>query len=256
VLSKLGLHLTRTHPEKNQAKLYLKTHPEATNQCAYCSEPTKYRNWSEGFNKYCSRSCSITNNWNSGSYEDREENYTDEQRRARSKRFSKLMIKLHQDPEFKKKRSEVSRRTMVKLHQDPEFRETVARAASETFTRLNKDPEFRRKSREATQKRVTHVNVKAGEGGSNLPAYYIWNSMVRRCYVKKHHAYHRYGGRGIRVCKEWLGENGVYMFQIWCLSQKNYGREGYSLDRINNSKGYSPKNCRFASKKTQANNRG
>ena len=88
-------------------------------------------------------------------------------------------------------------------------------------------------------------------GGSTHPLYNEYNSMVGRCYRKNHNHYSMYGGRGITVCDEWL--KSPQAFYNWVESVG--GRpKGYSLDRIDNSKGYSPDNCKFVSQHDQLRN--
>lgn len=69
----------------------------------------------------------------------------------------------------------------------------------------------------------------------------VLHSMKKRCYNPRHNSYARYGERGITICDEWLvDENAFYR---WAMS--NGFENGLQLDRINNSQGYSPENCRF-----------
>jgi hypothetical protein len=79
--------------------------------------------------------------------------------------------------------------------------------------------------------------------------------MRQRCKNPKDRFYPDYGGRGITVCPEWDDFQAFYDFAI----NNGYDPEApfgeSTLDRIDNSKGYSPSNCRFTTLAVQANNR-
>ncbi len=78
--------------------------------------------------------------------------------------------------------------------------------------------------------------------------YQTWSSMKQRCTNKKNPAYPDYGGRGITICDRWLSSFANF------LEDMGDRGEGLSLDRVDNDKGYSPDNCRWATKKQQSNN--
>jgi len=81
--------------------------------------------------------------------------------------------------------------------------------------------------------------------------YETWKSMKNRCYRKGNKHYKDYGARGIFVCDEW--KNNFQAFYDWSM-ENGYG-EDLTIDRIDNQKSYSPKNCRFTDAYHQATNK-
>ena len=88
-------------------------------------------------------------------------------------------------------------------------------------------------------------------GDRKTRLYTIWSNMKARCNRKSHPQFHNYGGRGIKLVKDW--NESYSIFKEWAL------RNGYlnhlSIDRIDNNKGYCPDNCRWVTSKIQNNNK-
>jgi hypothetical protein len=79
-------------------------------------------------------------------------------------------------------------------------------------------------------------------GQSKTPTHNTWMSMHCRCRTPKQVCFRYYGGKGIRVCDRWSGENGYINF-LADMGEKP--GKGWSIDRIDPSKDYEPSNCRW-----------
>lgn len=82
--------------------------------------------------------------------------------------------------------------------------------------------------------------------------YSIWKNMRIRCFSINNEQYKYYGARGITVCDEW---NNAKVFYDYVIKLPNYGKLGYTLDRINNNGNYEPGNLRWATNHIQTANR-
>jgi len=87
-------------------------------------------------------------------------------------------------------------------------------------------------------------------GLSNSKEYRIWWAMIQRCRNPKHARFHRYGGRGITVCARWK------RFELFYSDMGKRPSRSLSIDRMNNSLGYYPSNCRWATRSQQQKNKG
>ena len=94
------------------------------------------------------------------------------------------------------------------------------------------------------------AKAKTIHGHHGETIYYVWGNMKDRCLSKKNKSYKNYGGRGIKICKEWLE---FLPFYEWAMSH-GY-QDNLTIERTDNSLGYSPDNCIFATQQEQSLNK-
>lgn len=94
----------------------------------------------------------------------------------------------------------------------------------------------------ATECATTH-------GKRKIQGYNAWWNMIDRCYNENNKKFNHYGGRGITVCDKWKNDVSSFLRDMGPRPSPRH-----SVDRIENNKGYSPDNCRWATYEVQSHN--
>lgn len=100
------------------------------------------------------------------------------------------------------------------------------------------------------KRKVAHRSHGHTSGGAETPEYRCWKAVIARCCSPDRKDWHRYGGRGIKVCDEWRGNFASFLAHIGARPSLRH-----SIDRYPDKNGnYEPGNVRWATSKEQARN--
>jgi len=124
---------------------------------------------------------------------------------------------------------------------------------NETITRISNVEKGITKScgcihKEALTEKVHKNNIT--HNLTNNEYFKIWRGIINRCTNPKAANYKYYGAKGITICEEWINSPENFIKDVGERPNKTY-----SLDRIDNTKGYFKENCKWSTHKEQMNNR-
>ena len=100
-------------------------------------------------------------------------------------------------------------------------------------------------------KREVIIRTNTKHGGYKERLYEIWTNMKTRCLNENFPSYIGYGGRGIKICEDWV--NSFSAFREWAVG--NGYEDNLEIDRSDNNGDYEPYNCKWVTPKMNSNNK-
>lgn len=154
---------------------------------------------------------------------------------------------------YQKNKDVISSRRKEQRKNDPKYTKEYYKKKSKEYREKNREKlnSYYRQYYWKHHGNKKTINLHGYAGTKTRKIYSTYKNMIRRCTISQDKAYKHYGGRGIKVCDEWL--NNITNFVNW--SFQNGFQENLSLDRINNNGDYSPTNCRWVGNRIQSRNK-